>query len=94
MPPHIPTRPPEHMDLNVGFKDQLEALRWIHREIESFGGDKTKVRPALARARLMRDRSPSSDTQLVRSRSDYTNSTLPLIFSEAVRPRACHCAQC
>lgn len=43
LPPHIPMQAPEHMDLNVGFKDQLEAMRWIHREIENFGGDSNKV---------------------------------------------------
>ena len=49
MAPHIPIQAPDDLDLNVGFKDQLEALQWIHREIANFGGDPTKVRPELVR---------------------------------------------
>ncbi|KAJ3542374.1 hypothetical protein NMY22_g3531 [Coprinellus aureogranulatus] len=30
-------------DLNAGFLDQIEALRWVKRNIGSFGGDPTKV---------------------------------------------------
>lgn len=28
---------------NVGFMDQVMALRWINKNIESFGGDKNQV---------------------------------------------------
>jgi len=28
---------------NMGLKDQNMALRWIHQNIENFGGDKSKV---------------------------------------------------
>ncbi|SGY82148.1 BQ5605_C009g05548 [Microbotryum silenes-dioicae] len=31
------------LDLNVGFKDQLAALDWVKRHIESFGGDRKKI---------------------------------------------------
>jgi carboxylesterase type B len=41
--PHIPVQAPVDLDLNVGFKDQLEALKWINREIENWGGDPKKV---------------------------------------------------
>ncbi|KXN82979.1 Lipase 3 [Leucoagaricus sp. SymC.cos] len=30
-------------DLNAGFLDQMEALRWVQRHIDSFGGDPNKV---------------------------------------------------
>ncbi len=30
-------------DLNVGFQDQTEALRWIQRHIDAFGGDPSRV---------------------------------------------------
>lgn len=43
VPPHIPIGPPEDLDLNVGFKDQLLALDWISREVAAFGGDKDMV---------------------------------------------------
>ncbi len=29
--------------LNLGLKDQVTALQWIQANIESFGGDKSKV---------------------------------------------------
>lgn len=41
--PHIPTRAPSELDLNVGLKDQLLALKWVQANIEQFGGDKSKV---------------------------------------------------
>lgn len=30
-------------DLNAGFLDQIEALRWVQKHIDKFGGDPTKV---------------------------------------------------
>ena len=30
-------------DLNVGFQDQVLALKWVQNHIHSFGGDPTKV---------------------------------------------------
>ena len=30
-------------DLNAGFLDQMQALRWVHSHIDAFGGDPTKV---------------------------------------------------
>jgi hypothetical protein len=30
--------------LNLGLKDQLAALKWVQLHIETFGGDKDKVR--------------------------------------------------
>lgn len=30
-------------DFNVGFLDQIEALRWIKKHIDAFGGDPNKV---------------------------------------------------
>ncbi|EDR04100.1 uncharacterized protein LACBIDRAFT_295121 [Laccaria bicolor S238N-H82] len=36
-------RDPAHGDLNAGFLDQIEALRWVKRYIAAFGGDPTKV---------------------------------------------------
>jgi para-nitrobenzyl esterase len=36
--------PPSSADAqNLGLEDQVEALRWVHREIGSFGGDPTRV---------------------------------------------------
>ncbi|GAA5988833.1 hypothetical protein JCM11641_005034 [Rhodosporidiobolus odoratus] len=43
MQPHVPIRAPTDLDLNVGFKDQILALRWIKTYIEGFGGDPEKV---------------------------------------------------
>lgn len=30
-------------DFNVGFKDQIQALRWVQENIASFGGNPQKV---------------------------------------------------
>jgi carboxylesterase type B len=30
-------------DLNAGFRDQIEALKWVKRHIRSFGGDPDRV---------------------------------------------------
>ncbi|KAL8277512.1 hypothetical protein RQP46_010067 [Phenoliferia psychrophenolica] len=41
--PHIPVGPPSELDLNVGLKDQLLAMEWVHNEIFNWGGDPDKV---------------------------------------------------
>jgi carboxylesterase type B len=30
-------------DFNVGFQDQIEALKWVQRHISAFGGDASQV---------------------------------------------------
>ena len=34
---------PELGDLNVGFLDQVEALKWVQRHISAFGGDPMRI---------------------------------------------------
>lgn len=34
---------PERGIANLGLKDQIEALRWIRRNIKAFGGDETRI---------------------------------------------------
>lgn len=34
---------PAYGDFNAGFKDQIQALRWVRSYISKFGGDPTKV---------------------------------------------------
>ncbi|KAH6909244.1 EstA protein [Coprinopsis sp. MPI-PUGE-AT-0042] len=36
-------RDPVNGDLNAGFLDQIEALRWVKKHIASFGGDSSRV---------------------------------------------------
>ncbi|TFK73290.1 alpha/beta-hydrolase [Pluteus cervinus] len=36
-------RDPKYGDFNAGFKDQIQALRWVKKNIASFGGDPSKV---------------------------------------------------
>lgn len=33
----------EHLDWNVGLKDQIVAFEWVQREIAAWGGDPSKV---------------------------------------------------
>ncbi|PFH45585.1 hypothetical protein AMATHDRAFT_71494 [Amanita thiersii Skay4041] len=41
--PEFNTQDPRLGDLNAGFLDQIEALRWVKRFIPAFGGDPNKV---------------------------------------------------
>ncbi|KAJ8072175.1 hypothetical protein PM082_015733 [Marasmius tenuissimus] len=41
--PPITNSETEDFDLNAGFHDQIEALRWVQRNIKSFGGDPDRV---------------------------------------------------
>jgi carboxylesterase type B len=34
---------PELGDLNAGFLDQIEALKWVQKHVSAFGGDPTQV---------------------------------------------------
>lgn len=40
---HPELRDPVNGDLNAGFLDQIEALRWVRKHIKSFGGDPSRV---------------------------------------------------
>lgn len=37
------TAPSSDLDLNAGFQDQIQSLRWVQQHIDAFGGDPRKV---------------------------------------------------
>lgn len=41
--PELSAESPQNISGNYGLKDQIEALRWIHRNIAAFGGDPANV---------------------------------------------------